>query len=139
MVPASRPGNSNNVKLEKIEPSWSETELQGVTVVFVAVNREAHPHRQCVVGWYRKATVYRLPKYSPSRIREGKKYIAVARVTDSVLLKPDARKWWVKAGTDGIGEANVCYLYHDDGRRKRLRWQNRILKKIEVHRPHREA
>jgi hypothetical protein len=131
--------NSTQVTLEKIKPDWGEDSLEGVTVVFVAVNEEVDPHRQCVVGWYRNATVYRCRQEVRSPKGERRKYSAVARVADAVLLHPDARDWWVKAGTGGIGEANVCYLYHDDGRPKRQSWQIKILKNIEEYRPPRKG
>lgn len=127
-------GNSNNIKLEKIEPEWQGDRLPGVTVVFVAVNREDRRHRQCVVGWYRNAVVYRFRQSSQLRRRECKEYFAVARVADSVLLDTYKRDWPAKAGQCGIGESNVCYLYDDHGRRKSFAWQNRILKRIENYR-----
>lgn len=126
--------NSNNIRLERIVPGWHQDRLPGVTVVFVAVNRADRRHRQCVVGWYRNAVVYRFRQSLRSPKREHREYFAVARVADSVLLDPYERNWAAKAGKGGIGEANVCYLYDQHGQ-KGLAWQNRILKKIERYRP----
>jgi hypothetical protein len=88
-----------------------------------------------VIGWYRNAVVYRFRQDFLPRKRERRKHVAVARVVDSVLLAPHKRSWSVKAGKGGIGQSNICYLYHDDGRRKKQSWQDRILEKIENYRP----
>jgi hypothetical protein len=129
-------GKSNNIQLTKIEPSWPANSLHGVLVVFVAVDPERGKQR--VVGWYRNATVYRTRQKSASKKRKKKGYFAVARVADSVLLpvEPFSRKFVVKAGLRGIGQANVCYLYDLDGRPKKLWWQRRIIEIVENPRLH---
>jgi hypothetical protein len=132
-----QPSWSNNINLERIDPNCQENILQEVLVIFVAVDPERG--RQRVVGWYGNATVYRLRQKSTSERRERIPYFAVARVSDSVLLpvEPYERDVFVKAGPGGIGEANACYLYGENGRPKNFAWQKQILGKIQAHRSRR--
>lgn len=125
---------SNKLDLKRIDPDCQEDFLPGVLVIFVAVDPDRGKQR--VVGWYGNATVYRIRQRSTSARREHIEYFAVAAVRDSVLVPvvPYRRNWFVKAGSGGVGQANVCYLYRPDGLPKNLRWQKRVLGRIENHR-----
>jgi hypothetical protein len=124
--------HSKQIALRRVQPEWLGSPLPGVLVVFVAVDPGGG--RQRVVGWYRNATLYQTRQECHSKKRREKKYFyAVTRMGNAVLLRvqPYERDWFVPAGPGGIGQANVCYLYATDGRRKKLRWANQIIKKIE--------
>jgi hypothetical protein len=129
-----QPGRSKKINLNRIDPDCQDNLLSGVLVIFVAV--DPNRGKQRVVGWYGNATVFRLRQKPRSRRRGNVQHFAVAAARDSALLRiePYERNWLVKAGPGGIGQANVCYLYGPDGLPKNLKWQKRVLGRIENHR-----
>jgi len=70
-----RSGHQGLLALSRIDDRVTDrqSELRGVTVIFVATDRRAAPDagRQRIVGWYRNATVYRASKDDPTGVREG--------------------------------------------------------------------
>ena len=91
----------------------NQTAAHGVTVAWIA----PHPSGgQCVVGWYRNATVFRELQPSP----EGRhclgsdgspvQFNLTAAATDAVLLEPDTRSFEVPRARGFMGQANVSYL-----------------------------
>ena len=123
--------SKRGINLERVQPGWNEDILPDVLVVFVAV----HPKegRQRVVGWYRNATLYRFHQRSLLPSRKKLHYSAVTKVGKAVLLPVDRRDQRVPAGTGGIGQADICYLYKTDGRSKGLRWPHEIINRIASH------
>ncbi len=123
---------SRKLNLERIAPGApaNSNSISGVLLIFVAVSPNIR--RQCVVGWYRKATLYRRHQTSHSSRREKLHYSAVTKIGDAVLLPVDmrTRRWEIPARKGGLGRANVFYLYETNGRRKNVRWPSRILKLI---------
>lgn len=123
--------SKRGINLERVQPGWNEDILPAVLVVFVAV----HPKegKQRVVGWYRKATLYRFHQRSLSPGRKKLHYSAVTKAGEAVLLPVDRRDQRVPAGTGGIGQVNLFYVYAVDGTRKRIRWPSRIMRLISRH------
>ena len=125
------PVRSGKIKLERIVPGTLSDSLEGVLLIFVA--RKFGMGNQCVVGWYKDATVYR--EHQPSSLSRRKKlhYSAITQTHNAVLLPVNMRTWPVPAGKGGgIGQANVFYLYrNNDGRKKPLHWVSKILRLIE--------
>jgi hypothetical protein len=119
---------SKRIKLERISPGVRSDAIAGVLLIFVAVHPEEHEQR--VVGWYKNATLYR--KHQPSFSLKRKKlhYSAVSKVSDAVRLPVEMRIWPIRAGKNGMGQANVCYLYQTNGKLKKINWPSRILKAI---------
>lgn len=124
--------NTRKLSLKRIQVGWDKDSLPDVLVVFVAVDRQKGGQR--VVGWYRGALLYESRQICTSLKRGSKKFFyATTRSENAVLLRvePYERNWVVPAGSGGIGQANICYLYDPDGSRKDLAWADKILKKIE--------
>jgi len=125
---------AQSINLERIHPGTNQNSLKGVLVIFVAVDPEKGGQR--VVGWYRKATVYRTRQDSTSQRRKKTPFFAMTALKNAVLLPvaPYKRNWLVPAGKGGIGQANLCYLYEADGSEKRMRWSREIIKLVQNYR-----
>lgn len=116
---------ASKIKLERIVPGTHEDALAGVLVVFIATDPEQGSQR--VIGWYRNATVYRNRHSSPPNERNGFNYFLVAEARDAVLLPTYLRTQVVPGGKGGFGQANICYLYEQDGKSKSARWVSEAL------------
>lgn len=111
---------SSKIKLERIVPGAQGDVLNGVLVVFVATDPEQGSQR--IVGWYRNATVYRNPQSSPPTERNGFNYFLIASADEAALLPSHLRTYLIPGGKGGFGQANICYLYEQDGKSKPVKW-----------------
>lgn len=111
---------ASKIKLERIVPGTRGDILNGVLVVFVATHPEQRSQR--IVGWYRNARVYRDYRPSPPKERNGFNYFLVSEARDAVLLPTDVRTQIVPGGKGGFGQANICYLFQQDGKSKPAKW-----------------
>jgi hypothetical protein len=108
------------IRLERVVPGTHEDVLKGVLVVFVATDPEQGSQR--IVGWYRNATIYRNPQSSPPSERDSFPYFLVAEAREAVLLPTHLRTYLVPGGKGGFGQANLCYLYEQNGKSKQMKW-----------------
>jgi hypothetical protein len=111
---------ASKIKLERIVPGTHEDVLNGILIVFVATDPEQGSQR--IVGWYRKATVYRNRLSSPPEERNGFYYYLVAKASEAVLLPTHLRTYLIPGGKGGFGQANICYLYEQNGKPKPMKW-----------------
>lgn len=91
-----------HISLEEIEGVTKQDEqVEGVTVVFTAKNKK---DENKVIGWYRKATLYREAKEQLSLDSERPifKYSIKAPANDAVLLPVELRLLDVKSMEEGI-------------------------------------
>lgn len=107
--------------LQRIDPSATgKTELGDVTVVFVARKPGGG---QVIVGWYKKATVFRrLQAFQSPLGAISTGFRCVGLVDDAVLLPLSRRFFDVPKGHGGIGQANVCYTLDRNGHPKASAW-----------------
>lgn len=99
------------VNMERLGRDPSTNSLEGVTVVWVSTSPALGP---VIVGWYRKATVFRDSQQAPEKVGrqyngEPILYRAKARVEDSFLIPVERRTFSVPRGKGGMGQANVWY------------------------------
>lgn len=125
----SRTGGGYNSRRLGIEPN-DEGGMPGVLVVMVAVSEAGRG--QVVVGWYRNATVFD-DSYDRPANRYGL-FNFQARRDDAVLLPISLRRWAVRKGAGGFGQANVLYLRDARGRPLRMPWARRVLRMIREYR-----
>jgi hypothetical protein len=111
-----REAHPSFIRLEKIQPGCSGDSLNEVLVVFVA--RNPGVGGQYIVGWYRNPRVYRREQESYAKERNEHGYFIEATVGDGVLVPETRRAFSVPRGKGGFGQANICYGYDDDGKRK---------------------
>jgi hypothetical protein len=116
---------ASTIALERIAPGRIGDSLRGVLVIFVATNPKCGGQR--VVGWYRDATVHRRAQSSPATIRNGFNYFLEAATENAVLLPTAERKCRVPSGKNGIGRANICYVYDSAGKLKPMPWVGRVV------------
>jgi hypothetical protein len=116
---------ASKIKLQRIVPGTQGDVLNGVLVVFVATDPERGSQR--VIGWYRNATLYRNRKSSPPQERNGFNYFLVAEERKAALLPTFLRTQMVPGGEGGFGQANICYLYEQDGKSKPAKWISEAL------------
>jgi hypothetical protein len=116
---------ASKIKLERIVPGTHGDVLNGVLVVFVATHPQQRSQR--IVGWYRDATVYRNYQPSPPTERNGFNYFLMAKASGAVLLPSHLRTQIVPGGKGGLGQANICYIYQQDGKSKPGRWVPQAL------------
>ncbi len=111
------------IDLSRISPLADGQLLKGVLVIWVATSPSGGGY---VVGWYRKATVYRGYQDSPpdpNRTHEDREfgYYVSARRRDVVLLAPDGRLCPVpQSVAGGFGNSNVFYA-DDHAKHRALR------------------
>jgi hypothetical protein len=108
--------NPSTIHLGRIEPGFVGDKMNSVLVVFVA--RRPDVGGQCIVGWYRNATVYRYEQNSTLKAREEVGYFLEAAAGNAVLLPERRRTFIVPSGKGGFGQANICYVFHGDGSQK---------------------
>lgn len=131
---------NGRVKLARINPSAKDKkELDDVLVIFVA--------RQCIVGWYRNATVYASiqRKYPTSTKREvsrrlrrfGTKrfelwgYQFEADAQSATLLPTYERKHKVAGAVKGgFGESNIRYYSVTDRKTKGSKWMDDAIQYV---------
>jgi hypothetical protein len=111
--PARRKLHPSTIKLERIEPGFTGGRLKNVLVVFVA----RHPKLggQRVVGWFRKAIVYRHSQKSTAKARNRISYFVETSAGSEVLVPEARRSFVVPGGKHAFGQANVCYVLNSDG------------------------
>lgn len=128
--------------LEKItgcEASGKETELNGVTVVFVAKTDVGLR----IVGFYKNATVYRYMQRMEFDSGYVQDYQFAARKEDCVLLPPNARTgdcgWSVPMSTGrnntfGMGRSNLWFAASTDADEEEKTYAEQMLKRIDEYR-----
>ncbi len=120
---------ASKIKLERIVPGTHGDVLNRVLVVFVATDPEQGSQR--IVGWYRNATVYRNSQSSPPKERNGSNYFLVAEAPEAVLLPTHLRTQIVPGGKGGFGQANICYLFEQNGKSKPGKWVSEALEFVQ--------
>jgi uncharacterized protein DUF3883 len=112
--------------LERIDSAAHDAEqLDGVLVVFVAARPSELGSGQFVVGWYRRARLYRDYRYAPrAASRQGSPYCCEAAVRDAFLLPTRRRTWRIPTGRGGMGQAKVRYFD------PRQAWMRKILAQV---------
>jgi hypothetical protein len=125
------PAQGGRLALQKIDPSAvTGSRIRGATVVFVATDPKFAGQR--IVGWYQNATIYaERVAYEPAvksqmikevrpqfRRFEPSGYSFDCNVSNAVLLplsrRRDPRGFTVPK-KNGLGQANVCYPFDNDG------------------------
>lgn len=129
---ANSPSPDGTLNLERIDPNASGKSLKNVLVAIAARNPKGG---QVVVGWYRKATVYRFCQEEKDKRRSiggvhfG--YHFETSTAEAVLLPLDARHLSVPHGTGGMVRANIFYLYDESGQQRNLRWLEEVVDLVE--------
>ena len=123
---------SYRIDLKRIDSAASdETDsIKGVTVVFFAPDNRSGGSGQVVVGWYRKAVVYREYQEMSARSipdsggwRGGKvAYCVEAAARDAVLLPTAGRSHVIPRGKGATGQSNVFYTLDEAGKLKHSKW-----------------
>jgi hypothetical protein len=119
---------TSEVKLARIVPGAEGEALKGVDVVFLA--RSLGTKRQVVVGWYRKATIFRYPRRASqlnraaasAGIKNGISYCIETTADDAVLLPSVMRTLPVPHRKGATGTSNVWYPLERDGKAKKAAW-----------------
>jgi hypothetical protein len=110
----------------------NSTHISSVLVVFVA----PHPTRAdfggpVVVGWYRKATLYREEQENASGTRAYRVEAATLDVTFVPSFQRNIAIPRAKQGSPGIGQSNVYYTRNSDGSKRDFAWIRLVLSQIE--------
>ena len=113
------PGRHKNIykgiRLENLGASLDDSEIKGVTVVWVARRRSSGG--TYVVGWYKNATVHRNEQDAPAGSKRnipkqsGKfcGYFVEANAKNGKFIESDLRTALVPRGKNGMGQANIWY------------------------------
>jgi hypothetical protein len=113
---------SEALKLERIDPFAADnSSIAEVLVVFVAPAPEGAG--LVVVGWYKRAEVWREQvRPSPGKPK-GYGHFCAALAANCVLLPPGKRRHQIPSQVKGaFGRSNVCYTLEADGTRKPGSW-----------------
>jgi hypothetical protein len=115
--PAVSRRHPSSVRLQRVESGYGGDTLNGVLVIFIA--RRPGLGGQCIVGWYRNATVHRQVQMSGEKRRDRMDYYVEAAAEDATLL-PEPRRLPlpIPKGKGRFGQANVCYALSDQGQPK---------------------
>ncbi|HAB53903.1 MAG TPA: hypothetical protein DCE80_17290 [Ignavibacteriales bacterium] len=106
------------LKLERINPNCFSDRLENSTLVFVARKPPEFGNEQVVVGWYKKATIYR----NFQSIGKRGWIIAKCKVKDAILLPTYNRNCVIPSGEGSIGQKNISYLYSHIGKFYKTKW-----------------
>lgn len=120
---------TNLVALERIEAGFTGESLNGVLVIFVALDKEHGGQR--IIGWFRDATVYRHEQTSDAKERNFFSYFLKTQDKNAVLIPETRRAHTIPAGKGAFGQANVCYALDSSGhQQKDAGWIDEALKYI---------
>jgi Domain of unknown function (DUF3883) len=107
-------GRFAKLDLKRLGAPSTVDEIDGVTVIWTA--KHSKTGNRVVVGWFKNATVFSLPKISDT----GRKYYCVASIADSIVLPFRQRTQIVPtAQSDGKGfpgQSSVFYVSDSNGR-----------------------
>lgn len=126
------------VNLERIDPGCIDNHLDDVLVIFFS--KKPNETGQRVIGWYKKATVYRAFQRPRREFLRGRYYYNLeVSAANAVLLPTQKRVVEIPKGKGKPGQANAFYLYDSDGTGKDLArpenaWINDILNYISKYR-----
>lgn len=126
--PRLRKGSPSSINLQRIEPGCTSPSLDRVLVIFVA--RNPNSGGQYIIGWYKEARVHRRSQESTAKVRNEFSYFLETSQHNAVLVPVDRRSFIVPGGKGGFGQANVCYVFEDDGARKQAHWVDEALEYI---------
>ena len=104
-VGAAASGHDGSIRIERLGAGRSDDKIEGVTAVWCA----QHPNGYgiVIVGWYRNATVYRVPQEATPRYgfeHEAYGFRIGASAGDCVLLRTESRDFVVqKRGKASVG------------------------------------
>ena len=120
-------GKSGRLALHRIDDSIvdEQGELGGVTVIFVATDRNARQHteRQRIVGWYKNATIHREYQDDPTGLRGQNRYNLSSHAKDAVLLPTRLRVQPIPRAKPGtMGQSNVWYPLEENGESRNSPW-----------------
>lgn len=132
--------HGGGLDLKRIDKSASGSQLDGVTIIWVARPREGGLR---IIGWYRNAKLFdqtrtedspwHHPLYKSNNNAEGKgSYICTAPSDDSVILPPDERVRWLipKSVSSRMGRTDVLYPQTGDRSGRIAPWVTEFEKTI---------
>lgn len=108
---------SETIDITKLGAAADASSYEGVDVVWTA--RHPDRHRRVVVGWYRKATVFRKLQEHPGPL--GRSYHFEAKAANCVLLEPTFRNLEVKRAQAVKGGAGRYVWFAESGYGKKLK------------------
>jgi hypothetical protein len=121
--------SAHTVALECVDLGAAKLGVLGtVIVIFVARRPEGG---QVIVGWYRKAELFRYQvARSPGKPpKHG--HFCWARSKDCVLLPDEKRRFEIPTGSGGMGQSNVCYPLEMRGEEKGALWMRQALRFVD--------
>ena len=101
----------NNLRIEKLGAASDEELVDNITIIWFARNPQTGG--QYIVGWYKKATLYRQVQQMQKRLRKEHNYfLAKADIKNSYLVPVEDR--FFEVPPDGAGQTNAWYVeyYH---------------------------
>ncbi|MGM9928415.1 MAG: protein NO VEIN domain-containing protein, partial [Bacillus sp. (in: firmicutes)] len=126
-------GRTNLARIEGAE--IYKDHLDDVLVVWTAPNEKVGG--RYIIGWYKHATVFSIPKKSSEKERKNYEYNVVADEKDCTLIPVDSRTMKIPRGIGFMGQSLVWYA---DGntinctpsdRKKVILFRNEVLSYIE--------
>jgi len=120
-------GKTETINLGRIDPAAKGDSLDNVLVIFVATNPNGG---QFVVGWYRKAIVFRHKQRDPRRIFRTELFVHYLETAtpDAVLLPLNEReKLPIPSGSDTPGRTNLFYAFDASGVQRNLDWLEQLV------------
>ncbi|SHM42502.1 protein of unknown function [Chitinophaga jiangningensis] len=118
-------GNPSTIRIEKLGASPEEDKIENVTVVWTA--RDPNNHGNYIIGWYKKAFVYRYCQPASDKSNRWFKsefvgYFTKAEIANCRLLSVDERIFKVpRQGKGWMGQSNVWFAEK----------QSKFVKKVE--------
>lgn len=129
--------NQFNFKRILNDNSYSSKELEGVTVIFYAVNPYRSKSR--IIGWYKNAKlIQKLNEKSNKKIWKDNTttwFNMKAKIKDCILLPVEDRKFIIpkkgKGKKFGTGRSNVYYTTFSNGGKKTEPWIDEAINYVE--------
>lgn len=108
--------NPTTIKLEKLGATEADESIDNVTVVWTATDPDNGG--TYIIGWYKKATIFRYYQSPPNKSKRNYKgnslgYFVTAKASDAKLLSIDERNVRVlRQKKNWMGQSNVWYAEH---------------------------
>jgi len=99
------------IDISRLGASEENDAIKNITVVWTATNHNGGTY---IIGWYKKATVFRESQTQPRTFRgERLVYFVECKEQDAILLPEDERVFEIPRGLNGMGQGNVWYAEHN--------------------------
>lgn len=118
-----QPPRGNRLRIERIAPECKNQDcVENVLVVWIATKPKELGGRQCVIGWYKEATVYRC--FQPIKKRIDRKplknfHFNIKCKSENAFLLPQRKRNLIIPKPikhhSSIGQSNVFYLLDTNG------------------------